>query len=97
MRRARAAKDAGVQSVSVSIDGRQETHDAVRGVKGSHRAAFEAMANLREVGLQVAANTQIGRYNLREIPEVFDDLVAAGIRPLSPRARVSQEISLHEG
>ncbi|MBX3191734.1 MAG: radical SAM protein [Labilithrix sp.] len=78
--RARAAVEAGVQQVSISVDGLEATHDALRGVKGSHASAMRALENLRAAGMPVTANTQIGRKNLTEIPEVFEALVAAGIR-----------------
>ena len=77
--RARAAKDAGIQSVSVSVDGLRETHDMQRGVKGSFDAAMVAFENLREVKIPVAANTQINRVNLHEIPAVFDLLATKKI------------------
>jgi radical SAM protein with 4Fe4S-binding SPASM domain len=77
--RARAARRAGVQSVSVSVDGPRETHDRLRGVTGSYDAALAALANLRAVGIPVSANTQIGRWNLRQVPELFETLIAAGI------------------
>jgi MoaA/NifB/PqqE/SkfB family radical SAM enzyme len=51
--RARMARDAGVMSVSVSVDGLPATHDALRGLAGSHRSALEAMAHLAEAGVQV--------------------------------------------
>jgi hypothetical protein len=54
--RARAAKAAGVQSVSVSIDGARDTHDMLRGVRGSFDAAVEAMRNLRQAGISVSVN-----------------------------------------
>src|SRR6266540_1816691 len=38
--RARAAKEAGIQSISVSVDGLEATHDGLRGVKGSYQAAM---------------------------------------------------------
>ena len=78
--RAQEAKDAGVQAVSVSVDGLEATHDRLRGVKGSFRAALEAIENLKSVGLRVTANTQIGRASLGEIEETFDLLVERGIR-----------------
>lgn len=56
---ARAAKAAGMSTVSVSIDGLEETHDSLRGVKGSWRAARDALDNLRTVGVPVSVNTQI--------------------------------------
>jgi radical SAM protein with 4Fe4S-binding SPASM domain len=70
--RARAAREAGVQSVSVSIDGLRETHDALRGVRGSFDAAVSALGHLRDAAIPVAVNTQINRRNLGEIEGVFD-------------------------
>jgi radical SAM protein with 4Fe4S-binding SPASM domain len=78
--RARAAKDAGIQAVSISVDGLEETHDTLRGVKGSFKSALEAIANLQEVGMRVTANTQIGRLSLGEIEQTFDMLVEKGIK-----------------
>lgn len=77
--RAREAKEAGMQSISVSVDGLRETHDTLRGVVGSHDAAMAALRYLQEAGIPVSANTQIGAPNLHEIPETFDTLIAAGI------------------
>ena len=76
--RARAAKDAGIMSVSVSIDGTAPVHDALRGVAGSHAAAIGAMGHLASEGVQVSANTQIGRRNRRELASIFEEIAAAG-------------------
>jgi radical SAM protein with 4Fe4S-binding SPASM domain len=76
--RARAAKDAGLMSVSISIDGEEATHDALRGAKGSHAAALAAMGHLAGEGVQVSANSQIGRRNRRELPRIFDRIAGAG-------------------
>ncbi len=78
--RAREAREAGLQGASVSIDGLRATHDALRAVAGSFDSAFDALASLREAGVRVSVNTQIGRQSLREIPELFELLVAAGMR-----------------
>ncbi len=77
--RARAAKDAGIQGVSVSVDGLRETHDRVRALAGSFDAAMASFANLRQAGVPVTANTQINRWNLAELEAVLDLLVAQGI------------------
>jgi radical SAM protein with 4Fe4S-binding SPASM domain len=77
--RAREAKEAGMQSVSVSVDGLRETHDALRGVVGSYDAALAALRNLREAGVPVSANTQISRPSLAQLPELFEVLIEAGI------------------
>ena len=76
---ARAAREAGLESVSVSVDGLAATHDALRGVRGSFDAAMAAIANLKAEGIPVSANTQLSRPALRETPELFERLVAAGI------------------
>ena len=70
--RARAAKEAGLHGVSVSIDGLEGTHDRLRGVEGSFRSALAALKNLREVGLPVSVNTQINRLSLPELPSVLE-------------------------
>jgi radical SAM protein with 4Fe4S-binding SPASM domain len=72
--RARNAKAAGLQSVSVSIDGLGPTHDALRALHGSHAAALSALRNLAAEGVQVSANTQIGRRNRRELLDLFEQL-----------------------
>lgn len=78
--RARAAKEAGVHAVSVSIDGLRETHDRIRALAGSFDAAMASVRNLREAGLPVYANTQINRWNAGELEAVFDLLVEQGVR-----------------
>ncbi len=77
--RAIAARDAGLQSVSVSVDGTPGSHDSLRGVRGSFDAALGAIAHARAAAIQATANTQIGRANVRDIPAVFERLVEAGI------------------
>jgi radical SAM protein with 4Fe4S-binding SPASM domain len=77
--RAEAAKRAGLQSVSVSIDGLRSTHAALRGVRGSFDAALEAFANARAAGIPVAANTQIGRHSLPELEAIYDVVAAQRI------------------
>lgn len=73
--RARAAKAAGVQSMAVSIDGNERTHDRLRGFSGSYAAARKALDHARDAGMQVAVNTQINRLSMHELPSIFDVLV----------------------
>lgn len=69
---AQAARDAGVQSVSVSIDGVEATHDRLRGAAGSHRAALLGLEALRAVGMPVAINSQINRLSLGDLDAIMD-------------------------
>jgi MoaA/NifB/PqqE/SkfB family radical SAM enzyme len=57
LERARAAKEAGLVGIGVSIDGDEVVHDRLRGVTGSYASALEAVANARAVGLRVSCNT----------------------------------------
>jgi MoaA/NifB/PqqE/SkfB family radical SAM enzyme len=77
---ARRAADAGIQAVSVSFDGLEETHDRLRGVKGSFAAARSAVGHLKAAGIRVSTNTQINRLNMPELPALYEMLVAEGIR-----------------
>jgi radical SAM protein with 4Fe4S-binding SPASM domain len=72
-------REAGISSVSVSVDGLAATHDRLRGVEGSHRRAFEALARSRAAGIPAAANTQINRLTMHEIEPLLDALCDAGI------------------
>jgi len=76
---ARAAKAAGLESVSISLDGLEATHDRLRALDGSFRAGVAALRNLREAGIRVATNTQINRLSMPELPELLEVIAAAGI------------------
>ena len=73
----RAAR-AGVESLSISIDGDEEAHDRLRGVRGAYASALSALRHGAEAGMQVAVNTQINRLNLAHLHSVLDRLLEAG-------------------
>ncbi len=70
--RARAARDAGLDSVSISVDGIGPTHDVQRGVAGSFEAAVRAFENLAEAGVPVSANSQLNRLSFPELDAMLD-------------------------
>jgi radical SAM protein with 4Fe4S-binding SPASM domain len=76
--RARAARAAGLEVASVSIDGEEETHDRLRNLRGSHAAAMRALANLRDAGVTPGVNTQINRASYRELPDILERVARAG-------------------
>lgn len=78
--RCEALKEAGIRSVSVSIDGTEAVHDALRGVAGSFKRAFTALARLRAVGVARSVNTQINRLTLPTLEELQSLLLEEGIR-----------------
>jgi radical SAM protein with 4Fe4S-binding SPASM domain len=71
---------AGLAAASVSVDGLERTHDAMRATRGSHAAAIAALAHLRAAGIAVAANTNVNRWNEAELEALYEDLRAAGIQ-----------------
>jgi len=75
---ARKMKEAGIATVSVSIDGLEETHDRLRGKKGSWKYAFKTMSHLREVGITFGCNTQINRLSAPEFPLIYERIRDAG-------------------
>jgi radical SAM protein with 4Fe4S-binding SPASM domain len=77
--RAKLAAEAGLQSVSISIDGLEATHDRLRGVDGSFRSALEALKNLRAAGIRVACNTQINRLSVPDLPELLELIAREGV------------------
>jgi radical SAM protein with 4Fe4S-binding SPASM domain len=77
---ARAARDAGLVSASVSVDGLPMTHDRIRALQGAFDSAMRALRAFRAAGVPTTANTHINRVNLREVPAVFEILASEGIR-----------------
>ena len=77
---ARRMKAAGLQQVSVSLDGLEQTHDRLRGRNGSHRFALLALQNLLGAGLPVTCNSQINRLSAPELPLLYEQVRDAGAR-----------------
>lgn len=73
------AAEAGLQAVSVSVDGLEATHDRLRAVPGSFRAALAALGHVRAAGMRPYANTQWNRLNLPEVEALGEVLIGAGI------------------
>ncbi len=72
--------EAGIRTVSVSIDGLEATHDRLRGKKGSWKYAFKTMSHLREAGISFGCNTQINRLSAPEFPRIYECIRDAGAR-----------------
>ncbi|MFZ6183442.1 radical SAM protein [Nannocystis pusilla] len=77
--RAAAMIEAGIGSVTFSIDGLEATHDRLRGVQGSWKRAFAAMRRIRAAGGKIASNTQINALTRHELLPLFELLADEGI------------------
>lgn len=78
--RARAMHEAGIERVSVSIDGLEATHDRMRAARGSFRSATAALQHLAEAGIATASNINLNRWNERDLEALYDHLRGLGIR-----------------
>jgi radical SAM protein with 4Fe4S-binding SPASM domain len=69
------AGQAGLRNVSVSIDGDEATHDRLRGVKGSYKAAVAALGYFRDGGVRIGVNSQINRLSMPHLSHVLDMMI----------------------
>jgi MoaA/NifB/PqqE/SkfB family radical SAM enzyme len=76
--RIKRALAAGVGKISISIDGLERTHDAIRGSAGSWKAAVSAARRISASGIDLSVNTQMNRLTMPELPAVADLLVEIG-------------------
>ena len=66
-------KDAGIQRISVSLDGATpETHDEFRRVKGAFAGAIKGIEYAKAKALEFQINTTITRQNLKEVAEIHE-------------------------
>jgi len=73
-------KNSGLDMIAISIDGMQETHDKIRGKKGTFDLAIQALKNLKEVNLLAAMRITIMKENLKEVPDLVDLAIELGLR-----------------
>jgi len=70
--KARQLKDIGLSHVGISLDGMEEIHDRFRAVKGAFKAAIDGIRNTQAAGIKVGLRFTINRFNVGEIPKIFD-------------------------
>jgi radical SAM protein with 4Fe4S-binding SPASM domain len=76
----RAAVEAGVRTIGVSVDGNREIHDRLRGVKGSFDQALKVLRSVAAAGISPGVNTQINALSKPHLTEIFETIVANGAR-----------------
>lgn len=76
----RLAREAGLQSAGISIDGLRDLHDRIRGVKGSYDRCIEALQNLRRHGVPYSVNTQITPGTMPHLRPLLHILHGLGVR-----------------
>lgn len=78
-KKVKAAKQAGIQRVSISLDGATPmSHDRFRGVAGAFAGALEGIRYLKEAGLDFQINTTVTKRNLSEIGDILELAIHLG-------------------
>lgn len=78
-KKTQTAKNAGIQRVSISLDGATaEGHDQFRGVVGAFTGAMEGISYLKETGLDFQINTTVTQRNLSEIGDILQLAIRLG-------------------
>jgi len=75
--RARLAevRDAGVQAISLSLDGSDAAHhEGVRGVSGNFDATIQALEDAAALGIPVQVNTLVAAQTVDDLPAVYERL-----------------------
>ncbi len=62
-----------VDYVEISLDGaNSKTHDSFRGIKGAFNRTIRGIKNCVKVGLYTCIATTSTKYNIKEIPKIYD-------------------------
>lgn len=72
--------DAGLHSITVSIDGLEDNHDWMRGVKGSYKKALGAIEMITKTNLVHDAVTCVNRENISQLPQLKERLISIGLK-----------------
>lgn len=76
---ARGLVDAGIQRVSISLDGADAaTHDSFRGLPGAFDEALRGIEFCKGAGLPVQINTTVARHNVHQLPEILQLATSIG-------------------
>jgi 12,18-didecarboxysiroheme deacetylase len=69
---AKTLKSIGLSYVGISLDGMREINDRFRGVPGAYDKALDGIRNCQAAGIKVGLRFTINRFNVGDIPAIFD-------------------------
>ncbi|HUV04872.1 MAG TPA: heme b synthase [Armatimonadota bacterium] len=76
-------KEAGIQRVSVSIDGATAaSHDEFRRLPGAFEEAWRGIESIKAAGIPLQINTTVAKHNVRELPEILNLAIERGAAAL---------------
>ena len=65
-------KDIGLSYVGISVDGMEDINDRFRGVSGAFQSAIKGIRNCQDAGIKVGLRFTVNKFNVQEIPKIFD-------------------------
>jgi 12,18-didecarboxysiroheme deacetylase len=69
---ARTLMEIGLSYVGISLDGMRDINDRFRGIDGAYDAALKGIENCQKAGIKVGLRFTINKFNVNEIPALFD-------------------------
>lgn len=92
-------KDAGISKVGMSLDGLEQTHDRIRGRRGSFEHVIRCIKMVMEAKLPFIVITTVNALNIHELPAILRLLQSLGVRcwrlqPVIPTGRVKNSREL---
>ncbi|MBD3320147.1 MAG: radical SAM protein [Chitinivibrionales bacterium] len=82
---AKRIKAAGIERISISIDGASAaSHDNFRGVAGAFDAAVKGIEFLKKEGIQFQINSTVTKHNLHELPALLELSKKLGAEVFNP-------------
>jgi radical SAM protein with 4Fe4S-binding SPASM domain len=93
-------RDVGVETVGISLDGLEATHEYIRGHRGLFRRVLAGIEQAVEAGIKVGVITAVNALNLSELPALLSILQSVGVnhwqlQPNLPQGRSHEAPDLH--
>ena len=77
-------KQAGMSTVSVSLDGMEQSHDRLRRRQGAWKSALQGLQALQNAGLEPQVTTVLHQGNFEELDQLYELLSDMGITSWRP-------------
>jgi radical SAM protein with 4Fe4S-binding SPASM domain len=92
-------KEIGISNVGISLDGLEQTHDFIRGSKGSFIKVLKSISMLQKANLSFIVITTVNAFNIQDLPAMLQMLQSIGVRkwrvqPTIPIGRVKDNREL---
>src|SRR5262249_54780283 len=73
-------KEAGIERVSISLDGADRTtHDTFRGHEGAFDAAIRGLKCLKDLGVSTQINSTVSHHNSHQLPQILKLAISLGV------------------